>query len=68
METRIVTELRSFFEATGHTQSALAKRSGVNEADISRLVSGKHKDIRSAKADALRKAMNEMLCEAPSYA
>ena len=59
-EIKIRVELVEFLEKTGMTQAKLADLSGVNAVFISRLISGKQKDIASAKADALRDAMQRL--------
>lgn len=56
----IAQELVAFLSLTGISAQRLSEESGVHAADISRLKNGRFKDIRSAKADALREAMNKI--------
>ena len=64
----IAEQTRIFVEATGCSQAELARASGVRDVIICRLLSGKTRDVLSAKADALRKAMREINEEAAEKA
>lgn len=61
----ISTEILDFMERTGTTAAVLARESGVNPVYISRLKTGKRKDIRSKYADMLRSAMQRLISEHP---
>jgi transcriptional regulator with XRE-family HTH domain len=60
---KIVLELREFLETSGVTASELAKESGVTNAVISYLKSGKQADCRTETAEKLRKAMASFSCQ-----
>lgn len=56
----IALEVRAFLTRTGLPQARLASEAGVNPVYVSRLVSGRSRDVFSRTADALRAAMGRL--------
>lgn len=56
----IADEIRVFLQAMEIRQSQLAKESGVSTATISRLCTGRQKDITERRAVAIRAAMERL--------
>ena len=57
---QIFYELKEFFGSHQVSAKRLAQESGVGAINISRVLSGARKDMSSAKADALRAAMQRL--------
>ena len=57
---QIFYELKEFFDSHQVSAKQLAQESGVGAINISRVLSGARKDMSSAKADALRAAMQRL--------
>ncbi len=57
----IATEVRDFLRSSGLRAADLARESGVSNAIISHIVTGRRKDMRSEYADALREAMRRIM-------
>lgn len=62
----ITLEIKNFLESTGIKQFELAEAAGVSTATISRLVTGKQKDILFQKANSLRAAMTRLTTSTPA--
>ena len=56
----IAIELRHFLDNSGVKAADLARESGVSNAIISFIVTGRRKDMLSKQADALREAMRRL--------
>ena len=62
----IADELRDFLAHSGVKATVLARESGVSDAIISFVVTGRRRDMHSRHADALREAMRRLSAkEAP---
>ena len=57
---KIAEEVQDFLDKAGVPAAELSRESGVHEVYISRLRTGKTRDIFSSRADALRAAMKRI--------